>query len=76
VLAVLLFTTAVRTIGPSPTAAMMALVPGMASLLAIPVLGETPSLLAVTGLVIVSAGIALAAGMRSRAKASGVIQKS
>jgi drug/metabolite transporter (DMT)-like permease len=76
VLAVLLFTTAVRTIGPSPTAAMMALVPGMASLLAIPVLGETPSLLAVTGLVIVSAGIALAAGMRPRAKASGVIQKS
>jgi drug/metabolite transporter (DMT)-like permease len=64
VLAVLLFTTAVRTIGPSPTAAMMALVPGMASLLAIPLLGETPSLLAVTGLVIVSAGIALAAGMR------------
>jgi drug/metabolite transporter (DMT)-like permease len=75
VLAVLLFTTAVRTIGPSSTAAMMALVPGMASLLAIPLLGETPSLLAVAGLIIVSAGIALAAGVRPRVRASPVHRK-
>jgi drug/metabolite transporter (DMT)-like permease len=75
VLAVLLFTTAVRTIGPSSTAAMMALVPGMASLLAIPLLGETPSLLAVAGLIIVSAGIALAAGVRPRVRVAAGAQK-
>jgi drug/metabolite transporter (DMT)-like permease len=75
VLAVLLFTTAVRTIGPSSTAAMMALVPGMASLLAIPLLGETPSLLAVAGLIIVSAGIALAAGVRPRVRVVAGAQK-
>ena len=68
VLAVLMFTTAVRTIGPSSTAAMMAMVPGMSALLAIPVLGEWPSVIAVAGLVIVSAGIALAAGFRPFAR--------
>lgn len=69
VLAVLLFTLAVRTIGPPATAAMMALVPGMAALLAIPVLGEWPSVLAWAGLACVSAGILLAAGWKLRVAA-------
>ncbi|MGB7204307.1 MAG: DMT family transporter [Anderseniella sp.] len=64
VIAVLLFTTAVQTIGTSATAAMMALVPGVAALLAIPLLGELPGYLAWTGLLIVTAGIILAAGWR------------
>lgn len=62
--AVLMFTTAIRTIGPSATAAMMALVPGMAALLAIPILSEWPSELAWGGLIITTAGILLAAGVR------------
>lgn len=65
-LAVLFFTTAIRSIGPSPTAAMMAMVPGMAALMAIPVLGEWPSALAWAGLVLATGGILLAAGCRPR----------
>lgn len=64
VLAVLFFTTAIRTIGPSSTAAMMAMVPGMAALVAIPVLGEWPSVFAWAGLVLATGGILLAAGWR------------
>lgn len=64
VVAVLLFTTAVRSIGTSATAAMMAMVPGVAALLAIPVLGEWPSLAAWAGLLLATAGILLAAGWR------------
>ena len=64
VVAVLCFTTAVRSIGTSSTAAMMAMVPGMAALLAIPLLGEWPSAFAWTGLVLATGGILLAAGWR------------
>ena len=64
VIAVLLFTTAVRSIGTSATAAMMAMVPGMAALVAIPVLGEWPSLFAWLGLLLATGGILLAAGWR------------
>jgi len=64
ILGVVCFTTAIRTIGTAPTAAMMALVPGMAALIAIPVLGEWPSGLAWTGLVLATAGILLSAGRK------------
>ena len=64
VVAVMCFTTAVRSIGTSSTAAMMAMVPGMAALLAIPLLGEWPSAFAWTGLVLATGGILLAAGWR------------
>ena len=64
VLAVWCFTTAIRSIGTSPTAAMMAMVPGMAALVAIPVLGEWPSALAWVGLILATGGILLAAGWR------------
>ncbi len=65
-LGVLFFTTAIRAIGTSPTAAMMAMVPGAAALLAIPVLGEWPSILAWAGVVLATGGILLAAGWRPR----------
>jgi drug/metabolite transporter (DMT)-like permease len=61
---VLLFTNAIRTIGTTPTAAMMAMVPAGAALLAIPVLGEWPSLYAWAGIFLATAGIRLAAGWR------------
>jgi drug/metabolite transporter (DMT)-like permease len=64
VLAVLFFTTAIRSIGTSSTAAMMAMVPGMAALMAIPVLGEWPSAVAWAGLILATGGILLAAGWR------------
>ena len=64
VAAVLLFTTAVRTIGSSATAATMAMVPGVAALIAIPVLDEWPSLFAWAGLLLATGGIILAAGWR------------
>jgi len=59
ILGVLFFTIAIRFIGPTPTAAVMAGVPGIATLLAIPVLGEWPSKLAWVGLAVVTAGILL-----------------
>ncbi len=61
ILGILLFTTAIRSIGAAPTATVMALVPGMAAVLAIPVLGEWPSLLAWAGLALVTTGILLSA---------------
>ena len=64
VVAVLLFATAIRSVGPSTTAAMMAMVPGMTALFAIPLLGEWPSLTAWGGLALTTAGIVLAAGWR------------
>ena len=60
VLGVLFFTMAVRTIGPTSAAAIMAAVPGVATLLAVPVLGEWPSALAWVGLVVVTTGILMA----------------
>ncbi len=59
ILGVLFFTMAIRSIGPTPTAAIMAGVPGLTTLLAIPVLGEWPSMLAWTGLAAVTVGILL-----------------
>ncbi|MCP4328536.1 MAG: DMT family transporter [Alphaproteobacteria bacterium] len=62
ILGVVFFTTAIRAIGPTPTAAVMAGVPGLAALMAIPVLGEWPSLFAWIGLGLASVGILLTAG--------------
>ena len=69
ILGVLFFTTAIRSIGPTPTAAVMAGVPGLAALLAIPVLGEWPSVLAWFGLAVVTAGILLTAFRQSPVRA-------
>jgi len=59
ILGVLFFTMAIRSIGPTSTAAVMSGVPGIATLMAIPILGEWPSGLAWTGLAVVTAGILL-----------------
>ena len=55
---------AARTIGPLRQAAIMSGAPVLALLVAIPILGETPSVPGIAGAVIVTAGILLAVGIR------------
>jgi drug/metabolite transporter (DMT)-like permease len=59
--AMLLYTFAVRQIGAQPVALMMAVVPGLSALAAVPVLGEPLSLLSLAGLAAVTAGAVLGA---------------
>jgi drug/metabolite transporter (DMT)-like permease len=59
--AMLLYTFAVRRLGPQPVALMMAVVPGLSALAAVPVLGEPLSLLALAGLAAVTAGAVIGA---------------
>ncbi len=61
-LGVLCFMLAVRFIGPTATAAVLAGVPGVAALIAIPTIGEWPSQMAWAGLALVTAGIFLTSG--------------
>lgn len=60
--AVLAYSRAVVLLGPGRAAFFGAVVPGLAPLLAIPVLGEVPSALQVAGLLTVMAGLLLAFG--------------
>lgn len=53
------FTYAIQTLGPTPVAGFAAVVPATATLLAIPVLGETLNLIEWGGVVIVTGGLAL-----------------
>ena len=62
VVGLLSFTFAVRILGSTRTAAIMAGVPALVALMAIPTLGEWPSLLAWSGLVVTTAGILLSIG--------------
>ena len=55
-------TAALRVAGPGAGGLLAAIVPGAASLLAIPVLGETPTALQVAGILAVVAGLLLAFG--------------
>lgn len=66
--AMLLYTFAVRRLGPQPVALMMAVVPGLSALAAVPVLGEPLSLLSLAGLTAVTAGAVL--GARQGAKSA------
>lgn len=59
--AMLLYTFAVRQLGPQPVALMMAVVPGLSALAAVPVLGEPLSLLSLAGLAAVTAGAVMGA---------------
>lgn len=61
---------AARALGPTRQTAIMSGGPALAALLAIPVLGEIPSTLAITGIVVVAAGILLTvgSGLRSAAR--------
>jgi len=76
--AVLAYSRAVVLLGPGRAAFFGAMVPGAASLLAIPVLGEVPTALQVAGLLAVVAGLLLAFGAvrllleRRRARESGL----
>lgn len=53
---------AIERLGSSRAAAFAALAPGMAALIAIPVLGETPDFAAIIGICATSIGVALASG--------------
>jgi drug/metabolite transporter (DMT)-like permease len=59
--AMLLYAQAVRHLGPQTVALLMAVVPGLSALAAVPVLGEPLSLLALAGLGAVTAGAVLGA---------------
>lgn len=59
--AMLLYTLAVRHLGPQTVALLMAVVPGLSALAAVPVLAEPLSLLALAGLAAVTAGAVLGA---------------
>lgn len=69
ILVVILVTRATRTVGPTLMAVFLSAVPGMATLLAIPLLGEWPSALATAGLVVATAGMVLAVGIQLPARA-------
>jgi drug/metabolite transporter (DMT)-like permease len=51
------FTRCVAILGPGPTTMLTALVPGLGAVLAVPVLGEPLTLAAVSGLLLVTAGM-------------------
>jgi drug/metabolite transporter (DMT)-like permease len=59
--AMLLYTMAVRHLGPQTVSMVMAVVPGLSALAAVPVLGEPLSVLALAGLAAVTAGAVLGA---------------
>lgn len=59
--AMVLFTFAVRQLGAQTVALLMAFVPGLSALAAVPLLGEPLSLLALGGLCAVTLGAVLAA---------------
>jgi drug/metabolite transporter (DMT)-like permease len=59
--AMLLYTLAVRHLGPQTVALLMAVVPGLAALAAVPILDEPLSLLALAGLGAVTSGAVLGA---------------
>lgn len=61
VVAVITFNRAIALLGPAAATASIALVPVAASLIAIPVLGETPSALASAAILIIVTGVVLAA---------------
>lgn len=52
---------AVALLGAGAAAAMMALVPVLATLLAVPVLGEVPSFLGIVAIIVIALGVAIAA---------------
>jgi drug/metabolite transporter (DMT)-like permease len=61
--AMLLYTFAVRNLGAQPVTMIMAIVPGLAALAAVPVLGEPLSLYTLAGLGSVTMGAMLGARM-------------
>jgi drug/metabolite transporter (DMT)-like permease len=64
--ALVAYNTGVARLGASKAAAFVALVPVVATLIAIPVLGEWPDLAAVIGVVMTGLGVLLASGILAR----------
>ena len=62
IVATVLFASAILRLGPSRAAAFAAAIPALAAILAIPVLGEIPTSLALVGIVATSFGVAFASG--------------
>jgi drug/metabolite transporter (DMT)-like permease len=74
VIAIVAYNSAIASLGPSRAAAFVALVPALAALIAIPVLGEWPDLFSIVGVVATGVGVMLASGViesRRTATASG-----
>jgi drug/metabolite transporter (DMT)-like permease len=70
VLALFLYTYATRALGPTSASLFMPLIPIVAVLLGIPVLGEVPSAVQLVGIVVVSGGMVLATIPSSRRTAA------
>ena len=62
IVALICYGAAVRILGSSRAALLAALPPAIAAILAIPILGEVPSLVTVIGIVLAVAGVSLATG--------------
>lgn len=68
----LLFAYAIHNIGPQRTTLMLAMVPGISAVAAVPLLGESLDVLTVAGVVLVAVGAVLGASHRSaRRRANG-----
>jgi drug/metabolite transporter (DMT)-like permease len=71
IIALVAFNTGIARLGASKGAAFVALVPVVATLLAIPILGEWPDAAAVIGVVTTSLGVLLASGILTRDETAG-----
>jgi drug/metabolite transporter (DMT)-like permease len=70
IIALVAFNTGIERLGASKGAAFVALVPVVATVLAIPILGEWPDLAAIVGVATTSLGVLLASGILATAKTS------
>ena len=68
IIALVAFNTGIDRLGASKGAAFVALVPAVATLLAIPILGEWPDVAAIVGVATTSLGVLLASGILARAE--------
>lgn len=66
-IAIALYSTGIARLGASRAAAFVALVPALATVIAIPLLGEIPDLASIVGVVTTGLGVLLASGVLSRA---------
>ena len=60
--ALFLYSRAIRTLGAESASLLMPLIPIVGALIAVPLLGEMPGPLPLAGMIVVTLGIALAAG--------------
>jgi len=73
IVALVAFNTGVARLGASKAAAFVALVPAVATLLAVPILGEWPDAAAIVGVATTSLGVLLASGILARDGTGGRI---